>query len=148
MRDLGLIIRDARRETNTWAGTQLARLLGCSVRTVYRNVGTGGLGGPHHHHALIRATHATNPALAHEYATAIGTSLDALGLATPALPPTATRPEHADAVVYAAADVLQLAPSAVRPAIAAAFARAHELQLSVAGLVPYLVKAKAGIRKP
>jgi hypothetical protein len=52
--------------------------------------------------------------------------------------------EHADSVVYAAADALELPPKAVRPAIVAAFRPAQKLRLSVEALLPALAAAPAG----
>ncbi len=53
-----------------------------------------------------------------------------------------TRREHADSVVSAAADVLQMPPAAVWPAIAAAFARASEMDASLDGLAAFLARGK------
>ena len=79
-----------------------------------------------------------NPELARQLAAARGTTLEALGLGHPGPPPDPTQREHADSVVCAAADVLQLPPSAVRPAVAAAFARAGEMNVTFAGLARHL----------
>ncbi len=144
MRDLALIITDARRAAHAWTAPQLAGLLGCSVRTVHRNARTGGLVYAHDHHALIAAVHPNDPVLAAEYAAAVGTSLEALGLGRTPRSAAETTPEHADLVTYAAADVLDLPPKRVRQAVAAAFAKAQELRVPVEGLVPHLAaKGKA-----
>lgn len=129
------LVRLARRETNTWTDGDLATFLGCSRRTVQRHIHLGGLSQERHYHALIRAVHPKNPGLAAQLASARNTSLVELGLAAPAPPPDTTRPADWDSVVCAAADVLQLPPSAVRPAVAAALAKALELEVTIAGLV-------------
>ncbi len=148
MANLNELVRLARRETGTWIDGDLAKLLGCSRRTVQRNSRTEGLSRDEHYLRLIRAWHPRNPDLARQLAAARGTTLEALGLAPPAPPPDTTGPLHADSVVYAAADVLQLPPSAVRPAVAAAFAKAREHGATVEGLARHLggVKAKPQAR--
>lgn len=151
MASLYELVREARRETGTWTEPSLAKLLGCSRRTVQRHGQTAGLSQDHHYLLLIKAVHPRNPGLATQLARARHTTLEELGLAPPAPPPDPTRPEHANSVVYAAADVLQLPPSAVRPAIAAAFARAREHGVTLDGLARHLAgatgkpKAKLGV---
>jgi hypothetical protein len=137
------LVRSARRETRTWTDGELAKLLGCSRRTVQRNSATGGLSKDEHYGVLIKAVHPKNPELAGQLARARHTTLEELGLAPPAPPPDPTRPEHADSVVYAAADVLQLPPSAVRLAIAAAFAKAREHGVTIDGLARHLAGGSA-----
>ena len=119
MANLDQLVRQARRETGTWTDGDLAKLLGCSRSTIQRNRHTAGLSRDVHYRLLIQAVHPKNPKLAAQIASARGLGLQQLGLTPPAPAPDPTRPEHADAVVYAAADVLQLPPSAVRPAVAA-----------------------------
>jgi transcriptional regulator with XRE-family HTH domain len=121
----------------------LAELVGCSVRTVQRNSWTGGIGYSGHYATLIRAVHPQSPDLAARLAQATGHDLDALGLTTaPDLRPVAARREHADAIVAAAADVLDVSPKSVRPAIAAAFTLARELNVGLDTLAPLLAAAK------
>jgi hypothetical protein len=132
------LVRTARREAGVWSDGDLATLLGCSRRTIQRNSDTAGLSRDEHYGILIRAAHPKNPELAAQLARARHTTLEELGLERPAPPPDPTRPEHADSVVYAAADVLQLPPSAVRPAIAAAFAKAREHGVTIDGLARHL----------
>ncbi len=139
------IVRQARSETGTWTHPAFAKLLGCSVRTVQRHPETGGVSARHHYDILIRATHANNPGLAAQLAAAVGTTLEAAGVAAPSDP---TRHEHADSVLCAAADVLQLPPTAVRAALAAAFARASEYEVTIGGLARLLAepRSKAAVR--
>ncbi len=143
------LVRSARREAGAWTDGDLAKLLGCSRRTIQRNSRTDGLSKDEDYGLLIRAVHPKNPDLAAQLARARHTTLEELGIAAPEPPPDPTRPEHADSVVYAAADVLQLPPSAVRPALAAAFAKACEHAVTIDGLARHLAgkaarpKAKA-----
>ncbi|MHB8417536.1 MAG: hypothetical protein ACYDCL_05645 [Myxococcales bacterium] len=130
----------------------LAKLYNVSLRTVQR------------HHGrpeaditpLIEATRARNVELARQLAQAAGMNLEKLGLVppppprvervfvpTPVEPPPARR-EHADSVLVAAAHALNLPPEAVRPAVAAALARAGELAVSVPGLAEILRRPVGG----
>lgn len=147
MESLAQIVNEARREAGVWTGPQLAELLGCSVRSVYRHSDTGGVLYPSEHRTLLRATYPTNPALADRYARALGTSLEALGLGAAPKPASAVTADHADLVVHAAAEALDMSPRAVRAGIAAAFAKAHELRVPVEGLVPHLAGKPAPRRK-
>jgi hypothetical protein len=122
---------------------ELAEYVGISVRTVQRHISSGGIWHPMHHQILIRGLYAKDRPLAAEYAAALGTSLVALGLESPLRAPAPSvapseiapaRPEQGDAVVYAAADALGMAPKAARPAVVAAFARAAELGIELAAL--------------
>ncbi len=146
MRSLPQIVLDARHATGLWTAPDLAKFLGCSAHTVYRKARSGGIDFLPHHHALIAAVHPRNAALAAEYAAAVGTTLQALGLG-PAEPTVAeAKPEHAALVLNAAADALDLAPRRVRPALAAAFETVAKLHLPVEGLLPHFragAKAKS-----
>jgi hypothetical protein len=123
----------------------LAKLVGCSVRTVQRHSWQGGLGYSADHVKLIRAVHPHSPDLAARLARATNIQLDALGLSpTSDLTPIAARREHVDAIVAAAADVLDVSPKSIRPAIAAAFALARELHVSLDTLAPLLAARKPG----
>jgi hypothetical protein len=54
----------------------------------------------------------------------------------------------ANSVVFAAADAVDLAPKAVRPAVVAAFAQAQKLGLTVDALLPELARSpKPAARK-
>jgi hypothetical protein len=83
---------------------------------------------------LARLVHPHDPELASSLAASAGETLESLGIVAPAPAPALTLPPHvvADLIACAAADVLGSAPSAVRGALLAAFARARELGLSVA----------------
>ena len=122
---------------------EMAEFLGISRRTMQRVIsGQSSLSGGHFV-AIARAVHPTNPVLAARCAQRAGTTLEALGLVAarstpmagngaPEQPkPAPPHPRLADSVVYVAADILDLAPRAVRPAMLAAFRRAGELGLSV-----------------
>jgi transcriptional regulator with XRE-family HTH domain len=93
--------------------------------------------------------------LAAEVATAVGATLESLGLAQPQVPEkpgTRCKPDDlADAVVCAVADATDLLPRALRPLLHAAFARARALGLTVEqleeSLRPRVEAAKNGERK-
>jgi hypothetical protein len=94
---------------------------------------------------LAALVHPRDSALAAEIAHAASETLESLGVVAPPpppqLPPRARRlAPHliADLVVCAAADALGAAPGATRGALMAAFARAAELELSVAEVVEAL----------
>ncbi len=141
------------------SGVDLARLLGVTPKTIYRNAATGGLGSyPESWNRLVAEVFPRSPSLAARLVAAGNARRELLGLppaiALPA-PPPSERPgaggaaailgaagrEHADAIAAAVADVLDLSPRRVRPALAAAFARAAEL-----GLAPGDVAALFGKR--
>ncbi len=140
----------------------LAKLYGVSLRTVQRRygrpVGRGII-------AILKPLLTKNPALARELAEAAGVDLAELGLVPPEPPPEPPAPppepevrvekvfvptrvepppalrEHADSVLLAGAHALNQMPESIRPALAAAFARAAELGVSVAGLAERLARS-------
>ncbi len=131
------IVNDARRKV-AFTHREFAELTGVSLRTVQRHAHAGGISGPFQTQKLLAALHPIDPALARELAEAAGLDLAALGLGIPPAPVEA-RPEHADSVLLAAADAMHLAPEAVRPALAAIFARARELNVNPASLAPHFL---------
>jgi hypothetical protein len=85
--------------------------------------------------AIARHLHPIDPQLAGSVAEAMGQTLETLGIVAPQPPPPPAlppMPRHlvVDAVVCAAADATDAAPSAVRAILLAAFRRARELGLS------------------
>jgi hypothetical protein len=134
---------------------QLAKLTGVSLRTLQR---TGGFTQPKHYAALIQALYPRNPALAAQIAAAIGKSLPELGVQPPSppavaalvpppapppgppSPPRATR-AHAEAVICAAADALNIVPREARPIVATIFARVRDLEVDLNTLTPLLAPA-------
>ena len=122
----------------------LAHALGISTRTVSRWYnGAGGFLTPQHYQRLARTMARHDLALADEIARLGGTTLEALDLGPRALvaapatsnqaaavPPGATPVAYADVVLCAVAERLDLSPRQLRPILAAAFARAHELGLT------------------
>ncbi len=128
----------------------LANGLGISSRTLSRwMAGGGGQLLPTHYEKLARAMYPRNPAFAAEVAQRAGTTVEALGLVPapvspppvratppPAAPPAAVSPAaaaaQADAILCAVAERLDVSPRQLRPILAAAFARAHELGLTTA----------------
>jgi hypothetical protein len=147
-----------------WNQKDIARVIGVSLRTIQRRSGKGYIHHNWEHHRFIQAVHARNPMLADQLAVSIGTTLEALGLAPlpvpkppppppapPPLPPPgppAARREHADAVVSAAADALNLVPREARPIVAAIFARISDLEVDLPGLVKLLKGDGAAAAKP
>ena len=132
---------------------ELATVLGTSDRTVSRWLG-GGAGTlvPAQFHALARAAFPGDRALAAELAALGNSTLEGLGLVqAPPAPRPATAPAPAaapppvapvqpppaildallDSIVCAAADLHSLPSREIRPMVAAAFARAVELGLTV-----------------
>ena len=99
---------------------------------------------------LAAAVHPHDPSLAAKLAQTGGTTLEALGIAVPAQTPLAPPSYLIDAVVWAAAEALNVAPPAVRPVLLAAFRRAREVGLRVedveAALGESLAPKKAGKR--
>jgi hypothetical protein len=105
-----------------YSNGEFAKLTGVSKRTVERHSHNGGISYTDQTHRLIAAVHPVDPQLASQLAEASGTTLAALGLkAAPSA--SDARPEHADSV---------------RPAVAAAFARALGLGVSFQGLAEHL----------
>jgi transcriptional regulator with XRE-family HTH domain len=114
---------------------QFGEALGASERTATRwAAGRSSVGVPKLR-TLARLVHPRDPALAAELAEATSATLESLGIVAPPAPapapPAADASVLVDVVVCAAADALSMAPSAVRGALLAAFARARELGLSV-----------------
>jgi hypothetical protein len=107
---------------------------------------------------LARAVHPKNPELAARIAAWERVTLVDFGIAPPpprpppaaalpppvaALPPArAVSPRDADSVVCAAADIMNVPPRVARPVVAAAFARAREMGLSVEAVAAALQASK------
>jgi len=109
--------------------TEFGNILGRTKRTVQRWEDSGALLIPQEVEALARALHPVRPDLAEKVAVATHTTLDTLGIR-----PTAGVSPDSDpieSVVRAAAEAMGVSGEAIRPAIAAAFARAHEVGLDV-----------------
>jgi hypothetical protein len=105
-----------------------------SRRTVQRWITGESWPAPHQLQMIAVAVHPRDPVIAQRLAAAGGRTLESLGL-VPAKALEAGRrpsPTHLDAVICAAAEVLDISPRAVRPALAVAFARAHELGFDTA----------------
>ena len=111
---------------------EFGNLVGRSERTIQRWEDRGVTLIASEGEALARALRASRPDLAAEVAARTGTTLERLGRAGVAAargPTPAT--DSIDAVVRAAAHALGVAPEAIRPALAAAFAKARETGLDV-----------------
>ncbi len=137
---------------------ELGELLGLSTRTIQRLYAGKASFIYIQWQKLARATHPTHPDLAARLAAQGGSSLQALGLVKPAPPaPAPAAPlydvQHlADGVVCAAAEAIDLAPRAIRPALLAAFRRARQMRLTVEELETALgadtSRKPAGTRRP
>lgn len=118
--------------SGTWHdAVGLGEVLGVSRRTAQRSASSGVPSDEMR--ALAKLVHPANPKLAARIAASLGTTLEASGIVKPApveMSPPAPRslpPGVVDAVVCAAAEVIELMPNDVRPALHAAFARAGEM---------------------
>jgi hypothetical protein len=126
----------------------MARLLGISTRTMRRWMSRSMLLAPSQLLTLTRVVHVKDPPLAARIAAAHGQTLESLGVVVPPPPPPPPAPPPpppppppvrdlraeqrlADALVCAAAEVADLSPRLMRPALAAAFARAHDAGLTL-----------------
>jgi hypothetical protein len=121
----------------------LAALLGSSLRTCQRWGAGESTPTADRFAQLAGHVHAHDPALAAEIAAVAGATLESLGIVKPAPPPVpaAAAPPPApppaqlvENVLYAAAETMDVSPRAIRAAVAAAFARAHQLGLDVAAV--------------
>jgi transcriptional regulator with XRE-family HTH domain len=122
---------------------EMARMLGCSRRTVSRCAARRSAPGQSDLLALARAVHAKDPSLAAKLAHEGSQTLESLGLVkpAPAMPAVTVPAAHVrpfpptrlvvESVVCAAAEVMQASPATVRGALRAAFARARGLGLTV-----------------
>ncbi len=121
---------------------ELGKLCGVSVRTVQRWYTNASAPMGWHFHAVARAVYPHDPELARQLAAHGATTPEALGLAPTkaanAGPPPAVLKLHADAIVYAAAEALDVSPRAMRPAVAAAFARALEVGADINAVTRHL----------
>lgn len=138
-----LMVRTIQATGLTYA--QLGQALGVSAKTVQRVVAGRSHPMPYHFHTLAAIVHPSDRDLAVRLAAAGGTTLEALGIQQPPRPPapprvepprpTPARPplslEHAETVLCAAADTMDVSPRAIRPALAAAFTRAAALGYTV-----------------
>ena len=128
--------------------TNVANAMGISRRTISRYVASGSpMLMPWHLEALARLVARSDLELAAELAAAAGTTLEKLGLVAPRPAPPAPAPSapplgpaQVDSIVCAAAEQLAVPPQQVRPSVAAAFARAHELGYSIAQVTQALAK--------
>jgi DNA-binding XRE family transcriptional regulator len=123
-------------------------LIGVSRATIGRWQG-GGFGGliPAHLAIIVRALHDRDPELASQLAASCHATLESLGIIVPpvAPPPKAVPAPHLiDSVVCAAADAVGQLPSALRPALFAAFERASAVGLSMEAVAKGLKGRAAG----
>jgi hypothetical protein len=118
--------------------------LGSSTRTVARWSAGQSTPSVDQIRALAALVYPLDAALAEQLARATSVTLEELGLRAPQAPPLSALARSAvvDAVVCAAADAMQGAPSVARKALVAAFARASELGVSLADVEAALTAAK------
>jgi transcriptional regulator with XRE-family HTH domain len=81
--------------------------------------------------ALAHALNPVRPELAAQIAAVADTTLERLGIVPAGAQNTMATSDPIDSVVRAAADVMGVTPDAIRPALAAAFARARAIGLDV-----------------
>jgi hypothetical protein len=103
---------------------ELGQLCGVSKRTVQRWFSNNAGPMTWHFHAVARAVYPRNPQLAAKLAKHGATTLEALGLARPPAPPAVDWAAQADALVYAAAEALDVSPRTVRGAVSMVLAGA------------------------
>jgi hypothetical protein len=139
-RSLPALLYESRRLLDVGSQGEFGVLLGSSQRSGQRWERGEALPTPEQLHNLAALVYPKNKELAAEIAAAAGKTLEQLGLARPAPPPaTATAPHRplpdpihiVDTVVCAAAEAMQVMPDAIRPALRAAFRRAHLAGLTV-----------------
>jgi hypothetical protein len=113
-------------------------ILGRSKRTIQRweDRGTGLV--PSEVVALARAPTPVRPDLATQIAASPDSTLEQPGIVPLAAPTTSATSDPIDSIVDAAAEAVGATPDAIRPAVEAAFVRAHELGLDVQTVVDRL----------
>jgi transcriptional regulator with XRE-family HTH domain len=130
---------------------ELARLMGCSSRTIIRYYKRGGALAPATYANLATACHPRDVALAAHLAQQAGETLISMGLETPPasvadlLPPSPRGPAPSarylvDSVVCAAAEAMQTPPHVMRPALVAAFERAIALGMTADDVLKGMVE--------
>jgi transcriptional regulator with XRE-family HTH domain len=110
---------------------QFADIFGCTKRTVIRWEERGTVLLAPALEALARAVYPVRPDLAAQVAAAGETTLAQLGIPSVAASGHMAISGPIESIVRAAAEAMGVTPEAVRPAIAAAFARAREVGLDV-----------------
>jgi hypothetical protein len=122
----------------------LGRHAHVSRRTVQRWFTGQSWPAPHQINHIAVAVHPRDPGLAERLATAAGSTLESLGLVSAGTREAQRRPSptHLDAVICAAAEVLDISPRSVRPALAVAFARAHQLGFDAAAFAEGFAKSE------
>ncbi|HEY3822598.1 MAG TPA: hypothetical protein VGL81_35780 [Polyangiaceae bacterium] len=104
----------------------LAKLLGCSSRTISRNARAGSHLLTGRHATLAATVYPHDREFAAELAAMAGKTLAGLGIEAP--PNRGPTTKHlVDSIVCAAAEAMQTPPSLMRPALVAAFERAIAL---------------------
>ncbi len=141
-RDLAALLQHAQQALGL-PHRAFGQLLGSSHRTAERWAAGRSRPSRSQFAKLVVHVHARNPALAAAIATSLGTPLDGLVAVPPpaAAAPTAATPapELVDAVARRGRGWREdLSPRLVRPALHAAFARARNLGLDVAGVAAAL----------
>jgi hypothetical protein len=140
---------------------EMGKLLGSVKRTVQRWERRGATFTTSDVATLASAVHPVDPALAARIAKEGGTSLLELGLERAPAPPPPPAPAAlpaalvlpplptatlVDSIVCVAADAIGVPPRTIRPALAAAFARAREVRLDVGAVADSLTGADGPAR--
>jgi hypothetical protein len=144
--DLGPLLSEVRRALQM-NQLKFAELIGSSKRTVQRIEGGRAWLSGNEAALAVRALHPQDPELAGRLAAFCSITLAAAGIAAVASSSAASR-GAIDSVLCAAADVLDLSPRAVRPALLAALARARDLGLGMDALLATLSQADAPAPSP
>jgi transcriptional regulator with XRE-family HTH domain len=145
-RSLSALLYESRRLLDVGSQGELGELLGSSQRSGQRWERGEAVPTPEQLHTLAALVYPKNKDLAGEIAAATGKTIEQLGLvrldpapAPSPAPATAVAPAQpppdpihiVDTVVCAAAEAMQIMPDAIRPALRAAFRRAHLAGLTV-----------------
>jgi hypothetical protein len=138
MNETALLLSQARHLLQVSQGT-LGEMLGSSRRTGQRwETKPSSVPLPTQLHKLARLVHPKDPMLAAKIAQAGESSLEALGLVLPTAARAVDPKYLVDTVVCSAADAMNVAPEAIRPALRAAFERARVTGLDVAEMTRLL----------
>jgi hypothetical protein len=117
-------------------------ILGRTKRTIQRWEERGTVLMPSEVEALARKIHPIRADLAAQLAAEAGTTLDQLGIPLAVSSSATQTPDPIDRVMDAAASAMGVPREAIRPAVAAAFAKAHEVGLDVPAVIEGLSRPK------
>ncbi len=122
---------------------QFGDIIGRTKRTIQRWEERGTSLLPSEVKALARRLHPIRADLAAQLAAAAGTTLDDLGIPSAVSSSSVQTAAPIDRVMDAAASAMGVTREAIRPAVAAAFAKAHEVGLDVPAVIEQLSRPKS-----